>query len=172
VFRPVDDKDVPVIASLMNRAYRGIGDVGWTSEESYLAGNRTTEDLLRADLAAKPAASLLKWQDDPAGGIIGCVWLEPVDEDIWYLGSLAIEPTKQNGGIGRTMLAAAENAAREHGAKRIRMTVINVRETLIAWYCRRGYAPTGETEPFPYGDDRFGTPLRDDLAFIFLEKAI
>ncbi len=50
------------------------------------------------------------------------------------------------------------------------MTVINVRETLIAWYLRRGYAKTGATEAFPYGDDRFGKPLRDDLCFVVLEK--
>jgi hypothetical protein len=34
----------------------------------------------------------------------------------------------------------------------------------------RGYHKTGETEPFPYGDDRFGAPLRDDLSFLVLEK--
>jgi hypothetical protein len=47
---------------------------------------------------------------------------------------------------------------------------VNVRETLIAWYRRRGYRETGETEPFPYGDDRFGTPLRNDLHFVVLAK--
>ncbi len=50
------------------------------------------------------------------------------------------------------------------------MTVINFRKTLIAWYLRRGYRQTGETEPFPYGDDRFGAPLRDDLVFVVLQK--
>jgi hypothetical protein len=52
------------------------------------------------------------------------------------------------------------------------MTVVNVRKTLIAWYERRGYALTGETKPFPYGDERFGRPLRDDLHFVVLEKDI
>jgi hypothetical protein len=47
-----------------------------------------------------------------------------------------------------------------------------VRETLIAWYERRGYVLTGETQPFPYGDERFGRPLRDDLHFVLLEKNI
>ena len=50
------------------------------------------------------------------------------------------------------------------------MTVVNVRDVLIAWYLRRGYHETGETEPFPYGDDRFGIPQRDDLCFVVLEK--
>jgi hypothetical protein len=34
------------------------------------------------------------------------------------------------------------------------------------------YRLTGETEPFPYGDERFGKPLRDDLHFVVLEKEI
>jgi hypothetical protein len=46
----------------------------------------------------------------------------------------------------------------------------DVRDALIAWYLRRGYHKTGETEPFPYGDDRFGAPLRDDLSFLVLDK--
>ncbi len=52
------------------------------------------------------------------------------------------------------------------------MTVVHVRETLILWYQRRGYTLTGETKPFPYGDNRFGTPLRDDLHFVVLEKVL
>ena len=52
------------------------------------------------------------------------------------------------------------------------MTVINVRDTLIAWYVRRGYALTGETEPFPYGDNRFGIPRRDDLHSVVLRKRL
>ena len=47
---------------------------------------------------------------------------------------------------------------------------MNVRDALIGWYLRRGHRKTGETEPFPYGDDRFGAPLRDDLSFLLLEK--
>ena len=50
------------------------------------------------------------------------------------------------------------------------MTVIRQREELVEFYKRRGYQPTGETEPFPYGDERFGTPLRDDLEFVVLAK--
>ncbi len=50
------------------------------------------------------------------------------------------------------------------------MTVISVREDLIAWYERRGYRRTGQLTPFPYGDERFGVPQRDDLAFELLVK--
>jgi len=168
---PANDEDVPHIVALMNRAYRGAGtSTGWTTEVGYIAGDRTTEPLLRADLAAKPEASLLTWRDQRDGTLKGCVWLEPLGDDAWYLGSLTVDPQRQNGGLGQALLFSAEQWVREHGGKRIRMTVVNVRDILIAWYVRRGYHETGETEPFPYGDDRFGTPLRDDLCFVVLEK--
>ena len=52
----------------------------------------------------------------------------------------------------------------------MRMTVIDVRDELIAWYVRRGYRRTGIRKLFPYGDTRFGIPRRDDLRFEVLEK--
>lgn len=171
MFTAITDDDVPAIVALMNRAYRGTGEaVGWATDAAYLSGDRTTAALLRADLSARPQARVLKWVAD--GRLLGCAWLEPLGDGRWYLGSLATAPEEQNRGLGRTLLAAAEAWAMARGATRMRLTVVNVRETLLAWYLRRGYAPTGETEPFPYGDDRFGTPLRDDLRFVVLERQL
>jgi ribosomal protein S18 acetylase RimI-like enzyme len=169
----ITDDDVPRIVSLMNRAYRGSGaSAGWNSEAAYISGDRTSESLLRADLLASPNACFLKWLDPISGRLSGCVRLEPINDGAWYLGSLATDPDSQNVGAGKALLAAAEQRVRAEGGNRVRMTVVNVRDTLIAWYIRRGYCLTGETEPFPYDDNRFGTPLRDDLAFVVLEKVL
>ncbi len=165
------DTDVPAVVSLINLAFRGRGhEVGWSIKEEYIEGTRITEDLLREDMAAKPHASLLLWRRADRS-LLGCVWLEPQQTGIWYLGLLAIPPVQQNSGLGRRLLEAAENWAAERGATEIRMTVVNLRAALIDWYKRRGYALTGETKPFPYGDNRFGTPKRDDLHFVVLRKA-
>jgi ribosomal protein S18 acetylase RimI-like enzyme len=163
--------DLPEIAALTNWAYRGTGPQSSWTVESYLEGERTTAAALTEDLAAKPQAQLLAWRDK-AGELQGHVWLEPVADDAWYLGLLSVRPDRQDRKLGRTLLAAAEAFARARGVRRMRMRVVNVRDTLIAWYERRGYALTGETEPFPYGDDRFGRPLRDDLCFVVLERAL
>ena len=96
----------------------------------------------------------------------------PGKDGVWGLGLLTVRPDLQNRQLGRTLLRAAEEFAKERGAHRIHMTVVNVRMTLIAWYERRGYTLTGKTQPFPYGDERFGRPLRDDLHFVVLEKDI
>jgi hypothetical protein len=54
----------------------------------------------------------------------------------------------------------------------MRMTVIDLREDLMAWYERRGYRRTGIKKPFPAVDPRFGIPRRADLRFEVLEKPL
>jgi len=165
---PALDGDLQEVAALVNRAYRA-GE-GWTNEASYLGGERTSAASLRADLAASPEAVLLTLRDDRDGPLLGAVWLEPAGDDAWYLGMLSVRPDLQDRKLGRRLLEGAEAFAIARGARRIRMTVIAIRDTLIAWYERRGYRLTGEREPFPYEDQRFGLPNRGDLDFVVLEK--
>ena len=166
------EADYVRIIELVNMAYRGAGPgASWNSEVEFIEGERLTEALLREDLAAKPNAQLLTYRVAPNGELLGTVWLEPKGNGVWYLGLLTIRPDLQNRHLGRALLAAAEAFAKERGAHRIRMTVVNARDTVIAWYERRGYILMCETQPFPYGDERFGKPLRDDLHFVVLEKA-
>jgi GNAT superfamily N-acetyltransferase len=172
VLTPATDADVADVVALMNRAYRPRGgEAGWSNETDYIDGDRTSEDLLRREIAGNPGARLLICRRKD-GDLQGCVWLEPLADDTWYLGSLTIEPRAQNGGVGRGLLAAAEEWVRAQGGRAIRMTVVQVRESLIAWYVRRGYRLTGETEPFPYEDTRFGIPKRSDLHFVVLRKEL
>jgi ribosomal protein S18 acetylase RimI-like enzyme len=164
------DADVPAIVALMNLAYRGGDPNGWNSE-SYIAGPRTSEALLREEIAGHPEGFQLVWRQGD-GQLQGTVWLAPKGDGIWYLGSLTVDPAVQNSGLGRTLLAAAEDWVRAQGGTAIRMTVIHIRAGLLAWYQRRGYILTDETEPFPYDDDRFGMPQRDDLHFVVLTKPL
>jgi GNAT superfamily N-acetyltransferase len=167
---PAVEGEYAAIVDLANVAYRGNGaTASWNVETGILEGQRLNESLLREDLKAKPKAHLLTYRDDVDGPLLGSVWLEPKKNGVWYLGLLTIRPDLQNRQLGRALLNAAEDFARQRGGGRIRMSVLNVRETLISWYLRRGYALTGETEPFPYWDERFGRPLRNDLHFVVLE---
>ena len=90
-----------------------------------------------------------------------------------YVGMVSVEPTRQRDGLGRLLLTEAERVIRDElGLDRARMTVIGQRSELIAWYGRRGYLPTGEREPFPYGEPRNGLPRRPDLYFEVLQKPL
>lgn len=171
--QPATETDISLVVELANAAYRGRGPVtGWTDESAYIGGSRITAELLARDLETRRGATLLVCRERPGSPLAGCVWLEREDADRWYLGLLTVRPDLQDKGLGRQLLAAAEAHAVTRGARRIRMTVVHLRDTLIAWYERRGYVRTGETEPFPYEDSRFGEPRRDDLHFIVLEKLV
>jgi predicted N-acetyltransferase YhbS len=169
--RPATEADYPAIVALTNRAFRQTGPQASWNVEDVIAGDRINDALLREDLANAPDGHLLIWRD-PDGEHLGHVRLEPAQAGAWYLGLLTVRPDRQDQRLGRRLLAAAEDFARARGAARIRMTVVNARDTLIAWYLRRGYALTGETRPFPYDDERFGRATRDDLCFLVLERAI
>ena len=173
IFAPAALQDLPAIVDLVNGAYRGDnGQYGWTHEAEYLDGPRTSLAALEGDLLASPDAVLLTLRDAPLQEILGCVWLESAGEGVWYLGLLTVRVDQQNRHLGRILLEGAEAEVRHRGGNRIRMTVVNLRDTLIEWYQRRGYEATGEVQDFPYGDNRFGTPNRDDLAFIVMEKGV
>ena len=172
LLRTAVEPDYPEIIELANVAYRGMeGDaVSWNLEKGILEGPRMDESLLREELAEKPNGFLMTVRASADAPLLGTFWLDPRSDGVWYLSLFMVRPDQQNRGFGRRLLAQAEQFARERGARRIRMSVLQVRDTLIAWYERRGYRVTGKTEPFPYGDDRFGRPLREDLHFVILEK--
>jgi predicted N-acetyltransferase YhbS len=133
---PAAPAELPAVAALVNSAYRGdVSRQGWTTEADYIEGQRTDAESLAADLAAKPRAKLLVLRDAPDADLLGTVWLEPVAKgEAWYLGMLTVRPDLQARQLGRILLETAEAAAAAEGARRVRMTVISIRDTLIAWY--------------------------------------
>ena len=169
-FRAAGAADVPALVQLVTSAYRGDSSrVGWTTEADLLDGNRIDPDVLRADLARERSRVLVA---ERGGRMVACAHV--ADEDgAGYFGMFAVDPAQQGGGIGDRVLREAERVVREEWRlPAMRMTVIDVRDSLIAFYERRGYRRTGIKKPFPYGDERFGLPKRDDLRFEVLEKAL
>jgi ribosomal protein S18 acetylase RimI-like enzyme len=163
--------DLDAAAALVNRAYRGEGArAGWTHEADLLDGPRTNKALLARALSEAEAGGLLLARA-PDGQLLGCVMVTKGGEGAAEIGMLSVDPGRQDGGLGRSLLSAAEARARALGLKRARLHVIGVRRDLIAWYERRGYLRTGDREAFP-DDGAAGRPLAADLDFVVLEKAL
>jgi GNAT superfamily N-acetyltransferase len=160
--------DVPALVQLVQSAYRGEESRrGWTTEASLLAGQRTDASAVLELLSAPNSRILVGTQD---GQLTACVHLKQTGECLNF-GMFAVAPRLQGAGIGTRMIQEVERRALAvWGCRCIRMHVIALRTELIAFYTRRGYLPTGERAPFPYGDERFGLPLRPDLEFVVLEK--
>lgn len=170
VFRDATDADVDSIVALVESAYRGDSSrAGWTTEADILEGQRTDpEGVLQ--VVKSPDSRLLTVERD--GRVVACCQLEHRGTYA-YFGMFAVSPELQGAGLGKVIIAEAERQARATwGVTEMHMTVISVRNDLIAWYERRGYRRTGRMTPFPYGDERFGIPRRDDLQFELLVKEL
>ncbi|GAT80093.1 GCN5 family acetyltransferase [Streptomyces sp. F-3] len=169
-FRDASDADVDTLVRLIQSAYRGDASrAGWTTEADILEGQRTDREGV-LEVIKSPGSRLLMAERD--GRVVACCQLERRDDHA-YFGMFAVSPGLQGAGLGKAVLAEAERLVQEEwDAREMHMTVITVREELIAWYERRGYRRTGKTSPFPYGDERFGIPQRDDLEFELLVKEL
>ncbi len=177
--RPATAANLPDLHALIERSYRGEESrKGWANEADLLTQPRTDRATLAA-IIADPAQMILVGEDvghvgearglgGERGVIRACVQVSIKGGGLAYIGLLAVDPNQQAGGIGRTMLTAAEEAATTRGATRIEMTVVSVRDTLIAYYERRGYSVTGEVRPFPEDLVEDGKSLE----FAVLAKAI
>ncbi len=161
--------DVHDVVALVTSAYRGEASrAGWTSEDHLLKGQRTDAAMV-TEAVTGPDGSLELAERD--GRLVGCVHVTWSGTSA-HFGMFAVDPTLQAGGIGSVLLTHAEDLARAHGCTTMDLEVIAQRDQLIAYYRRRGYEPTGATTPFPYDDERFGLPVRDDLHFVVLERTL
>ncbi|MDI1251919.1 GNAT family N-acetyltransferase [Thermomonas sp.] len=169
-FRHAGEADVDAIVVLVEASYRGDASrAGWTTEADLLDGMRIDAQRVREDLERDGSLVLLGERDSQ---MLSCANI-CIEDGAGYFGMFSVLPGLQGGGIGKQMLAEAERIARDDWQLPVmRMTVIDVRDELIAFYQRRGYHRTGIHKPFPYGDARFGIPKRNDLRFEVLEKEL
>ncbi|MBC7934867.1 MAG: GNAT family N-acetyltransferase [Rhizobacter sp.] len=167
--RLADVTDILLIVDLLNRAYRGEDSKkGWTTEAHLIAGDTRTNEASVKEAMEETGSVLLKYTND-AHEIIGCVNLQTHADKI-YLGMFAVAPQLQGGGVGKKLLAAAGEYALQKSCTAIYMTVISVRNDLIDWYKRHGYADTGKKKSFE--EDGVSGKHLQELEFIVLEKKV
>lgn len=165
-FRKANFEDADKLNYLVNSAYRGDSSrSGWTTEADLLGGQRVDPEGIR-DMIRNDRIEIALEGDE----ILGCIYIKRV-QDFVYFGMLTVNPALQNKGTGKLLLNHLEKLTKDWGYKKIRMTVINSRKELIAFYERRGFQWTGETEPFPENDPRFGLP-KTKLLFHVFEKIL
>lgn len=169
-FRPATVADAEAVVALVESAYRGDSSrAGWTTEADLLDGQRTDREDVLSAINAVDSVVLLAERN---GSLVGCCHVQRRGERC-YFGLFAVDPGEQGSGLGKQLMSYAEDLGREQWASELmEMTVLVQRADLIAFYVRRGYVDTGQRRPFPYGDERFGRPRREDLDFTVLEKRL
>ncbi len=174
--READRSDLEPLVALVNSAYRGDASrAGWTTEADLLDGQRIDAEML-SEAMADPSVVVLV-------AVVGGRWLGCCEvrrsefggsgTAAANLGMFAVDPATQGQGIGTAVLRHAEDdVTTRWGSSVMELAVLEGRTELLQWYERQGYECTGRTRAFPYGDERFGVPLRDDLHFVVLAKPL
>jgi ribosomal protein S18 acetylase RimI-like enzyme len=176
LFKFADEKSLNSVSLLVNSAYRGDSSrKGWTTEADLLDGQRTDPESLYKDIIS--GKKILLAVDGES--LVGSVMLEILSNQsnnkinkYCYLGMLTISPELQNSGLGKKLLSEAESWARSQGCVEMYLSVIPLRKELSAWYERHGYSFTGREQPFPYNDEKFGLPKRNDLSLAEMKKLL
>lgn len=178
-FRAATEADVDAVVDLVQSAYRGDRSrAGWTTEADLIDGQRTDAGLV-LDTLARPDAQILLAElphEDVAlagNSLVGCAEIADYSGEGGggYFGMFAVDPTRQGRGIGGAVLDEIERIVRDdRGQDRLVLVVISLRTEMIDLYLRRGFVPTGEMHRFPYGEERYGRPRRDDLELLVMAK--
>ena len=166
-FRVATAADTSAVVELVESAYRGEESLkGWTSEAGFIEGQRTNAGEI-SSLIESPDARFVLAID--AGHLVGCALVKN-EQGEGYFGMFSVRPALQGAGLGKKLLAEAERTAKATwGCTRMKMTVISIRDELIAFYERRGYRHAA-TEPFPF--DQHPHVTRNDFHFVVLSKPL
>ncbi len=156
------------ICDLVNLAYRGHSNNGWTRETDIIDGDRTTLSEIVAAMTKADARFYVVYQQQQ---LIACIYLAK-EQHHAYLGFFSVHPDFQDQGVGGHILRQAEAIAKHQLAVDImRMFVVSQRVELVAFYQRRGYQCMGDREAYPL-QLKIGVPKVADLTIEYLEKRL
>ncbi len=133
-FRFAEESDLEALTALINQAFQ--------VERFFKTNDRLSLESTREYFAK--GRYLLAEEE---GALAGCVYVE-LQGNRCYLGMLSVDPARQKSGLGRRLVAAAEEFAREMRAHQMVLTVVNLRTELPPFYQKLGYHITG-MEPIP-----------------------
>lgn len=144
--------DVPGLVRLINAAF--------AVEQIAFDGDRISPAETHAFLQT---GDFLVAED--SSGFAGCVYVE-VREGRGYLGLLAVDPPRQGTGLGRKLVAAAEDYFRAASCCAVDLRIISPRTSLPAFYRRLGYVEIGTA---PFSSD---VPPKVPVHYIIMSKQL
>ncbi|KAJ5852262.1 uncharacterized protein N7529_011647 [Penicillium soppii] len=170
-FRPATPRDAEKIHRLVESAFRAEDSrPGWTDDLGLSAGFRIDPKEIMAMITAPDSVMLMATDENEK--LVGSIGTSKRGTNHARIFMLAVDEAQQRGGVGRQLLAYAEDyGSRTWGVTTFGLNALSNRKQLISWYTRHGYKETGETSPFPR--ERYeALTLPDDLCFVEFEKML
>jgi ribosomal protein S18 acetylase RimI-like enzyme len=170
-FRIATEADASRLQQLIESAFRADDSrEGWTDDLGLSSSFRIDVQEVLAMIAKPDTVMLMATNDEKA--LVGSIGTAKRDANHARLFMLAVDSSQQHGGIGRQVLAYAEDYCRQTwGVSTLCLNALSNRIQLVSWYSRHGYEKTGETSPFPR--EKFEKlALPEDLCFVEFEKVL
>lgn len=168
-FRTATLDDAPQLQRLVESAFRA-EDIraNWTDNLGLSADFRVPISEITA-IITKPDSVMLMATDHD-NNLVGTIGTSKRDAKHARLFMIAVDQARQCDGVGRQILAHAEDYAQKTwGVTSLGLNALSNRKLLIAWYVRQGYEDTGEVTPFPR-ERHENLALPHDLCFVEFEK--
>jgi GNAT superfamily N-acetyltransferase len=127
--------DADAIEGCVHRAY-----------EKYVPRIGRLPKPMQADYASAITAHQLWVVDGEAGAAAAVLELIPQDDHL-LIENVAVDPARQHGGLGRKLMAFAEDEGRRQGFRELRLYTNEKFVENIAFYGKLGYAVT-ERQPY------------------------
>jgi GNAT superfamily N-acetyltransferase len=124
--------DVRALTALINEAY---------VVEAFFKRGERTDAVEIAELMRRGRFLVLGTGET----LRGCVYVE-VNGDRGYFGMLSIDPSSQKQGLGKRLIAAAEDLCRSAGCRTMELQVVSLRTELPPYYRKFGYTGAGIRE--------------------------
>jgi len=129
------------IGGLIRRSFADVAaQFGLTSQNCPLHPAFCDDHSLLNQLDKRGAICLAGYLE---GKIVGFVALIPIKRRVYELTRLCVAPESRQAGLGGLLTDEAARLAKEHGAKKIEIGVIDAHEELKRFYAKRGFCETG-----------------------------
>ncbi|KAJ5777150.1 acyl-CoA N-acyltransferase [Penicillium odoratum] len=145
-FRIATLTDAPFIQQLVQSAFRAEDTrENWTADMELGRNFTVSIDDVTKTITMPNTVILLAFTNDHREILVASVDVSQRTNDYARLSMVAVNTDYQQAGVGRQVLAYAEEYARETwGVSKTGLNALSTRQELIAWYLRRGYQKTGE----------------------------
>jgi N-acetylglutamate synthase-like GNAT family acetyltransferase len=137
--------DINILADMIQDAFLDVAErFGLTPQNSPTHPSNCRAEWLLREMNRGVAFYILENEGQPAG----CVALEQINDEVYYLERLAVLPQERRKGFGAALVNHALSQARLLNAYRVEIGIIAEHKELHDWYEKLGFEEV-ESKKFP-----------------------
>jgi GNAT superfamily N-acetyltransferase len=131
----IETLDIATAVKMINTAY--------LYQEQATGTARTSAERLHERIDA----SVVYVVKQPDGAIVGCVYIEPID-DGFHLGLFAVSNERRGTGLADAIFMAVEKFTKASNMHLLELDYMSIAPWLKPYYQKRGYIETGQIRPW------------------------